>query len=68
MIAAELRFDAGDQPKDFGNLASIINSNGYIAPKPLKEKDIDFEIEYMDSASRSKFISIFLQKSYGLNI
>ncbi|KAL3983048.1 Ephrin family protein [Acanthocheilonema viteae] len=51
---SELRFDAGDQPKDFGNSASIINSNGYVAPKSLKGKDIDFEIEYMDSASKRR--------------
>uniref|UniRef100_A0A183HFF2 Ephrin RBD domain-containing protein n=1 Tax=Onchocerca flexuosa TaxID=387005 RepID=A0A183HFF2_9BILA len=52
---AELRFDANDQPKDFENPNFLINSDGYVAPKPLKEKDDDFEIEYMDSASKRSY-------------
>uniref|UniRef100_A0A1I8EAU6 Ephrin RBD domain-containing protein n=1 Tax=Wuchereria bancrofti TaxID=6293 RepID=A0A1I8EAU6_WUCBA len=49
-------FDASDQPKIFKHLSFAISSNGYIVPKFLKEKekDVDFEIEYTDSASRSK--------------
>ncbi|VDK81770.1 unnamed protein product [Onchocerca ochengi] len=48
---AELQFDANDQPENLENPAFVINSDGYAAAKPLKEKDADFEIEYMDSAS-----------------
>ncbi|CAG9530546.1 unnamed protein product [Cercopithifilaria johnstoni] len=55
----ELQFDAGDQPKNFGNPASAIKSSGYVAPKLVNEKDVDFEIEYMDSASRSEFTYVF---------
>ncbi|EJW75473.1 hypothetical protein WUBG_13618, partial [Wuchereria bancrofti] len=49
-----LKFDASDQPKIFKHLSFAISSNGYIVPKFLKEKekDVDFEIEYTDSASR----------------
>ncbi|KAK6111436.1 Ephrin family protein [Brugia pahangi] len=50
----EEKFDASDRPKISKHVSFAISSNGYIAPKFLKEKekDLDFEIEYMDSATR----------------
>ncbi|VDM92522.1 unnamed protein product, partial [Litomosoides sigmodontis] len=55
----ELQFDAGDQPEDLKNPASVVNSNVYVAPKLRKEKGMDFEIEYMDSASRRLYEKTF---------
>uniref|UniRef100_A0A915Q0L1 Ephrin RBD domain-containing protein n=1 Tax=Setaria digitata TaxID=48799 RepID=A0A915Q0L1_9BILA len=51
----KLRFDAGDQPKDIGNSGAVINSDGYVAPRHSAEKDVDFEIEYMDSSSSRSY-------------
>ncbi|VDO33732.1 unnamed protein product [Brugia timori] len=53
-LLQDKKFDAGDRPKIFKHVSFAINSNGYIAPKFLKEKekDLDFEIDYMDSATR----------------
>ncbi|KAM3725255.1 Ephrin-4 [Dirofilaria immitis] len=69
--SSELRFDANDQPKNF---AFATNSNGYIAPKALREKDNDFEIEYMDpnsaikrSYERSGIVVITIITNYIMN-